>query len=176
MQQVTTWTPSKGKLVDYIADAGGSELLPFAGAQVEHLMQPADVKDVALALDAIIETLGCNTPSELALHMYYEILTDQPKILIEKAAIAVLSHYKYKSMPNPADILNALEVYKEKYMGMYNMVTSLIDHAKIIEVNKHNAALADDRVKARINEMKLLQASTSSDTKVNPNEEEDTCL
>lgn len=167
MQQVSTWQPSKGRLIDYIEASDGGGILPFAGAQIEHLMKPADVVDVGRALDAIIETLGCKTPSEAALSMYYEIFCEEPKVLIDKAAVAVLRFYKYKSMPNPADILNALNEYKEQYMGTYGLVTGLIRHQKILVQRAEQEAKMLQKSIAHIAEIKVnqdLKASTTPDT------------
>jgi hypothetical protein len=73
----------------------------------EHVRPPAGPEAVIGVLDLLAKTFQVSLPEEDGQLIYAAVLGDLPEPVLKKAVIEICKTHKYKTMPLPAEILEA---------------------------------------------------------------------
>lgn len=77
--------------------------------QCQDYLRPSDPEDIINAIAKVAEVFQVSVPDEDGLLIYAAVLQELPTPLVKKAVIEVCKTHKYKTLPLPAEFLDAVK-------------------------------------------------------------------
>jgi len=74
----------------------------------DDMLEPAGNDYVQKMLTTIAVTLNVDLPQREGLAMYFKMLSEYPRSLLQQSGMTVLETHKYNTFPKPADFINPI--------------------------------------------------------------------
>jgi len=74
---------------------------------------------IALCLQTVAETFQVKIPTDLGLHMYFEVLNKYPNFIMSDVMRDVVANYKYARLPIPSEFVQKCEPIHKQHSSWY---------------------------------------------------------
>ena len=85
------------------------QALTRLGEEHADYLRPADPEDIITAIEKVAMAFQVTVPEEDGLLIYAAVLSELPTPLLKKAVIEVCKTHRYKTLPLPAEFLDAVQ-------------------------------------------------------------------
>tara|TARA_A100001201_G_scaffold21220_1_gene23503 strand:+ start:1427 stop:1846 length:420 start_codon:yes stop_codon:yes gene_type:complete len=103
-----------GKSNDFPESSSADDIAPDLLQSFLVQMQSCTREDVAVCLEKIASTFQVKVPDDLGLTVYFDMLCDYPKFIIDHCTYVLLAEYQYPRLPIPSEFIKICDpIYEE---------------------------------------------------------------